>query len=410
MLKQAFADLHGTSPGFVEWAHHFLFHPPEFDESGIPLLITEMKKSDYFEAGKFASILARFGPMAAPAIPSLMDILTTKPTWIFYPEILPDYPAQEAIKALAAIGESALPPLIEASRNSSVFIRIVAVWALAELGKNHDQAVAVLQKRLADDNPWVRAQTCYALGECGRKTNEIVTALSEACEDSDLFVRAEAVRALHKLNGDGQYDYAPIIEELCERLSSSDDVMQNKAAHVLSHLGKEAKSAVPLLLAMLENTETPVIEAIAALTEIIAEVPSIIPDLVHIVATRSDHLSQQIVRVLFGIGPKAKNVVPHLISKIKTDWPDKSLVIMALIHLAPDSPDLFPILKEIIFSDAKGSSIYNKYERRTAISALRNLTAIPRSSIVWILVRCAHDPDLEIRSAAAFALGKIAMS
>ena len=208
---------------------------------------------------------------------------------------------QEASKALAAIGETALVPLIEGlqDRNSLVRsgvidalgqlrgtqavdplvsmlqdeerqVRADAAEALGSIGDQH--AVEPLVALLADEDQYVRCQACYALGDIG--TLQVFDPLVTVFNDPDPHVRHAAVVNLARLQGMRIRGLDPdpepatrhatieqlkstqgerVLDLLLGALRDSDGTVRSSAAHALGQIGDER--VVPAL-AWIEQNDT----------------------------------------------------------------------------------------------------------------------------------------------------------
>ena len=126
---------------------------------------------------------AELGPMAAPAIPSLVHFVDN-------PDIAP-----AAIAALAMIGPVTFPILTNALLSGIPAARIEAAGDLRYM-LPREQAVPPLLLALRDPLPGVRANAAGSLGFLGRHPEAVVPALMACLADTDLAVRTSAVEAL----------------------------------------------------------------------------------------------------------------------------------------------------------------------------------------------------------------------
>ena len=126
---------------------------------------------------------AELGPMAAPAIPSLVHFVDN-------PDVAP-----AAIAALAMIGPATFPILTNALLSGIPAARIEAAGDLRYM-LPREQAVPPLLCALRDPLPGVRANAAGSLGFLGAKPDAVVPALMVCLADTDLAVRTSAVEAL----------------------------------------------------------------------------------------------------------------------------------------------------------------------------------------------------------------------
>ena len=100
-------------------------------------------------------------------------------------------PQSEAAIALAAKGASAVPFLIAALDDKESQVRLLAAWALGEIGD--ERSAGALALRLGDGDGFVRAAAMTALVQTGPSA---VNALLEALTAEDAYPRQLAACAL----------------------------------------------------------------------------------------------------------------------------------------------------------------------------------------------------------------------
>jgi HEAT repeat protein len=134
------------------------------------------------------------GPVAAPALPEVVDLLPD-------PEM-----TEEAAVALSFMGREAYAPLREAANSEDPVVRREA---LRSLGKLRERApldsravVPLLLDGLADPDPGVRVVAATYLGIIEDDAPTVVPALVETLEDEQAEVRAAAATALGSFETD----------------------------------------------------------------------------------------------------------------------------------------------------------------------------------------------------------------
>ncbi|HYP00107.1 MAG TPA: M56 family metallopeptidase [Pyrinomonadaceae bacterium] len=110
-------------------------------------------------------------------------------------------PGEEAAIALAAMGQSAVEPLIAALGHANASVRRNAAWAIGEVTGGitikRDSAVAPLLSALNDGDEWVRTAASRALGEI--RDDRAAESLINALADSSARVREMAAWALGEM-------------------------------------------------------------------------------------------------------------------------------------------------------------------------------------------------------------------
>ncbi|MBI3850320.1 MAG: HEAT repeat domain-containing protein [Verrucomicrobia bacterium] len=149
---------------------------------------------------------AVLGPVAEPAIPSLIELFKD------------DELAYDAMSVLREIGPTAVPPLVAA---------------------------------LANENNVVRAQAATSLADFGFDARHVVPALIRSLKDEDAVVRSRAASSL-ALVGNPATAVPALIKYL--EVETNDARFSTLAA--LAHLGTNAKPAAPLLVKMMESNRS----------------------------------------------------------------------------------------------------------------------------------------------------------
>ncbi|HEY2434082.1 MAG TPA: HEAT repeat domain-containing protein [Vicinamibacterales bacterium] len=182
--------------------------------------------------------LRELGSEAAPLAPRLAAMLADgspvdaavcgERTWRFRGAQEPTTPGEQAASALVAIGEpakpllrtalggpawiarknaawglgavkdsEAVPPLLDALKDTDAGVREQVAWALGAIGDR--RAVDGLVAALGDGVAGVRKQAAWALGALGDR--RAVSGLTRALKDADAGVRKQAAWALGAIGG-----------------------------------------------------------------------------------------------------------------------------------------------------------------------------------------------------------------
>lgn len=181
---------------------------------------------------------------------------------------------QHAARALGAMGSlaaPAVPSLIELLGNSNSACRSEAAIALGRIGSAAIAACPSLTRALLEDSRTVRAAAAKALCRIGHVDDEILSGMCEATEDSDPAVRRGAVVALGQL-GLGRSE---AVETIRGALSDGTPAIRAAACHSLSELGPSAKEAIGDLGKLLTDDAVEVRRAVvSAVSQIdLASVP-----------------------------------------------------------------------------------------------------------------------------------------
>jgi len=220
--------------GFFAWALGRI--GPEAREA-VPALVKVMKGRCARSRSNGAWALGKIGPDAAPAVDDLAGSLGDRGA------------GRHACKALAAVGEKAVPKLtaiVDSGRARSLDL---AIRALGNIGKKAESAVPALIKSLAHKEARVRREAALALGSIGPEGPEAAAAVAVLLKDTDFNVRHGAAKGLGmlKTSAKGQVD------ALGKSLEDTRNEVVRAAALALGEIGEPACSVLGKALSGSEN-------------------------------------------------------------------------------------------------------------------------------------------------------------
>jgi hypothetical protein len=163
-----------------------------------PTLISALADPDPSVRECAAQALGGIGPQASAAIPGLTKLLADGSQGV----------RREAIYALGAIGPSAVPSLLAILKEDNSPIQHDALAALSDVldnvfgqstGIDTTDVALVLVEKLNDQDARIRERVCALLGHCGAKARDAVPALQKASGDQDKEVRRAATIALFEV-------------------------------------------------------------------------------------------------------------------------------------------------------------------------------------------------------------------
>jgi HEAT repeat protein len=319
------------------------------------------KAEDTIDKVYIMRLLARIGPQAASALPSLTRALGSK-------SIQARVAAAEALANIGSSAEAAVPALVAALTDPYADGRKAMAACLARLGAAAEPAIPALLPLLADRDSGVREAAAFALEKIGPKS---VPALIETVQTRDVrrlkawiasmikasqwltspryesiaIDYAKAWSSLHWAAYDtmeeracleaaqeaalqvlGKFGPASLaaVPTIRQALADPNPAIKTAAVQALGQIGPDARSAIPNLIPMLLHGSEPSRvaaslallgidpdwECDAGVAEVIAHA---IPLLIHAVESSGDRVTQRgAVKALGLIGKRAKAAIPAL--------------------------------------------------------------------------------------------------
>lgn len=230
-----------------------------------------------------------------------------------------------AIEALARLGETSIPFLIEALHHRSAHVRGAAAEALGRIGPRARAAIPELSKALDDKANVVRWGVAFALCMIG-PTPDFLPALVNLLQDPDYRVRACAAFALGKIGPTGAEMAVPA---LAKSLKDGFGSVRAVAAVALARMGDKAKKVVPELKKILaDKTEREYV--IKWATKALKYIRNPSAGIGHAAANEVELLREALkssnqkvrfaaIRGLDERGPRAAKAIPDLIAILKDE-------------------------------------------------------------------------------------------
>ncbi len=207
-------------------------------ERALPLLRQELRREGGAAIDAAATALEGMGAIAAPAVPDLLAASKR------------GYSMGAHGSAIGAIGDPAVPYLIEALAHEDREIREQAAYQLGSLRAAPDLAVPALARALDDEFEDTRQWAAWSLGLMGSDAADAVEDLRASLTDPEPWVRRNAAEALGKI-GEAAH---PAIPDLIDMLSQKRSFGgAEEAAEALGTFGPAAADAVVPLAEALSN-------------------------------------------------------------------------------------------------------------------------------------------------------------
>ena len=213
-------DPHGFARSLAAWGIGRM-GPDAAAGEGVATLVRIAGDPDDHGDPRYAAgwSLARLAPASAPALPTLQTILRGDHDGSMRSI------AAEAIGALGADAEEAVPDLVAALEDEAELVREDAARALGRVARGADSAVPALVRALDDPNALVREYAVESLGRFGADAAPAAGAVVDALRSDTAVVRRKAALAL------GAIGLGPeAAAALSERAVRDDDPLVRDAA------------------------------------------------------------------------------------------------------------------------------------------------------------------------------------
>jgi HEAT repeat protein len=306
------------------------------------------------------------------AVPALARLLLSR-----------DQPVREAVvKALGAIRDArAVPPLVQLGVLDPQ-MRLQIHKAVQEIGES---AVATLRPLLHENDPAVVLEATIMLGHF--PTSAAVEGLLGIIEHPVVVIREQVIEALGRI---GQRKAVPA---LIARLGDPEPAVRAQAALALAKLPD--LKALPALHRLTTDADADVVAAAAKAVAELADKRSMAvlkPLLQH----ASADVRVQAARGLGEIGDAS--LAPNLVAAARDSSPEVRLQAIAGLRHFPKTAE---VTAQLLESTQEGSVPHR-------LRAVQTLGEVRASAATPTLVRLlAFDPAIEVRGAAARALGQL---
>ncbi len=374
---------------------------------------------------KACEIMAAIGPAAKSAVPALVDRLQDENELVIRA-------AARALGRITAQPDIVLPAVQSLLKHPAVSVRITALRAIGEYGTDAVVAVPSALSFLTDQSPVLRASAAEALGRIGDSRSEVIIALVNALADQSAAVTMNAANALSQLGApavpsllplltDADYrqlavemlgemgvaaeSAVPALLELLTKLEDTDEELRREVFIALGSIGPRAAVATPEMMSLLDNPEAG--DARAGAAYVLARIGErrALPALKAILASsENEGLLRSAAWATVALEPGNKSnaalVMPYLLRASSSEMPlVRREVMTAFATLGPEASAALPVLLEHAAGDPDASV------RAMSLNALTEIHA-PAAQVIPIAIVALEDPDVTVRNAARYVLGR----
>ena len=347
-------------------------------QAAVPKLVPLLKDGNPAVRERAVHALGRIGSGAVEALPAMVEAARSAP----------DSPAYG--EALAELGPKALPLLLDILKKGKPE---EGKWVLNVLHHFGPPAVPVLVEALKSNDAGMRVAAVGALGDMGRDGAAASTQLFAFTKDSDPAVQAASFRALVAVHADANR-LKPMLEAA---LKSPTPQVRKAAAAGLASLGDTSVLGVDGLVDLLDD-ESPAgrLAAVQALGQLgVKAAPAVPPLLAHLDDTA---LQGSIFEALGLIGPASEPAVPRILELAKTrDLRATAMVVFGKIGRGAGAA--LPMIYSALYDPAPDV-------RASAATALASVEPDEAKALAAIIPLVDKSQSGEVRRAAERALGK----
>jgi HEAT repeat protein len=331
--------------------------PTDWRVDSVSSRMHQLRNKDPRVRDRAAHELVRLGPIAAEAIPALLDAYDDADPKVNMPSII-------------GMGPTAIPRLIQALKDPRPRVRAAAVICLGRVQADQERYVSAVIDALNDESGVVRNAAFLILGEHGPKAKPAVPVLIKLLQDENPEVAASAAEVLGKIGPDAREAVPALVKTLNHKRRAA----AASAAEALGMIGADAREAVPTLI----------------------DAAKILPD------GPEDKLRGCALGALGRIGTSAKGAVPFLAGIVnnKDYAPHRRTIVSALVAIGvATDPVLSALVEGLKNKDYRGDRA--KFAYALGRFGTAATVAVPA------LAAALKSEDDELRREAATALGKI---
>lgn len=357
----------------------------------VPALIQFIDDADAGVRAQAAEVLSRIGPAAKDAVPALLKRLDDEQLDLLAKPHLSQFVVAHA---LAKIGEPAVPGLIKAIDDPKLMVKVKAIHALGEIGPRAKSAIKPIEKALQADKLGMVVYASIALLRLNGDPQEPIKVLSSLLKHPDAGFRAYTLEQLQTLKPP-RPELLPAVEAL---LKDTNATVVMRALQVLNNHGKNARSALPQLIAMLDQPDLR-LPVLYLLDEFGPQAKDAVPALIKCLKEKDLNVPRQAADVLGAIGPDAAAAVPALTEAVQGDFLLQGSAVRALAKIGAPAKSAIPAMFKALREDEKkqkpGQEPSKYGLRRYVLEALSDMGPIAADAVpdlVQMLKETANPP------------------
>ena len=351
-----------------------------------PLLEALLRSKDSLALSRVSEALGRIG---LPAVSSTLKAFAH-----------PNADArrsQSLMDALVAMGDEAMPQIVEALRTPVAPTRAGAARTLGSLGKSPEGVIPAIEAALDDTDATVRASAAFALGRLGKDAEGAIPRLVQSTRDADPAVRSAALEALTTLGFEpGQH-----VGVLMVALADADVTVRRSAARGLLAVGSEARAAIQELIVGLGDADAELRKLICKTLARNAEhAASATVALAKVVDDENKTLRLESLEALSALGPKATAAVPTLVALV--DHKDMDTVLRGVRTLGQIGAGAQSAVPRLSKHVTEGYYVL----RAETVRALRKIIVEPET-VCKTIEPALEDGHVYVREAAIETLAEL---
>ena len=243
--------------------------------------------------------LSRLGPLAEPAVPELIKALDHQDAQVRY----------RAAIALRQVGPAAVPALMQSLQNGSVIGQTGAARALAGIGPAGLTAVNSLINALANSEADFRDEAGRALATFG---TESIERLMTALPDADASGRAGILLVFERVGPDAN----SAVPDILAAVEDEDPLVRLRAARALAYVAPGHEKLIPILGTLLADEHDEVSHTAGELFLLVGAQEAVVRQLAGVVETGDLRTVIRAADLLRRMGMKADFAVVPLTNAI----------------------------------------------------------------------------------------------